>query len=1367
VANDTTRPTVTINQASTQADPTSASPINFTVAFSESVSGFTGSDVTIGGTAAGTKTRTVTGGPRTYNVAVSGMTSSGTVIATIGAGVAQDAAGNTNTASTSSDNTVTFNLPDTTRPTVTINQASTQADPTSVSPIKFTVVFSESVNGFTADDVTISGTAGGTKTVTLTCGSNTYCVQVSGMTTGGTVIATVAAGVATDAAGNPNTASTSTDNTVTWVPPDTTRPTVTINQAATQADPTGTSPINFTVVFSESVSGFTGTDVSIGGTAAGTKSVSVSGGPSTYNVAVSGMTSVGTVIATVAAGVAQDAAGNLNTASTSTDNQVIFDATPPAPPSVPDLATASDSGVSNTDNLTNDSTPTFTGTAEAGSTVKIFSDGVQVGSSTATGGAYSITTSPLSSGSHSIAATATDAANNVSAPSGVLSVTIDTMGPIVTINQAATQGDPTSTSPINFTAVFSESVSGFTGADVAISGTAGGTKTVNLTCGSNTYCVEVSGMTTGGTVIATIAAGVATDAAGNTNTASTSTDNSVQFNLPDTTRPSVTINQAATQADPTSTSPINFTAVFSESVSGFTGTDVTISGTAGGTKTVTVAGGPSSYTVAVSGMTSSGTVSATIGAGVAQDAAGNTNTASTSTDNSVQFNADTADTTPPTVSITSPANGDPVSGTITVSANASDNISVAGVRFFVGTVEIGIEDTTAPYQVSWNTNTVANGSHTLTAVARDAAGNATTSAGVTVSNGSTTISSRFEEDNVAVVLSSDPAGSLQWTNRCGDEVAAFSGVDTCAASSDVAGATAIFTFTTTAAGTSVTWIGYKCTVCGIATVSIDGGPPTEVDTAGPDVPGMADDDPLGRSEPVFAASGLAAGTHTLAVTITGATNSGGAHIVVDAFDVAVPSASASPIVVENQHAGSRNWEIPRPGFQIADDTGNQIKGYASATSVNKGESITFHVTVNPAQEYTMDVYRMGWYQGLGGRLMMPRIGPLQGVAQPACPVDVNTSTNTGLIECNWTAGGYTLAVPTTWTSGVYMVQLTNAQGYQNYIPFVVRDDARRADILYQQSVTTYQAYNNYPDDLATGKSVYDFNSYGDPTVSTGPRAVKVSWNRPYARHGSGEYFSWEYYFVRWLERSGYDVKYSTNLDTHQNSARLLDSKAFLSVGHDEYWSRPMYDGVERARDAGVSLGFFSANTVFWQVRFEPSLVNGAADRVMVAYKNGATDPAANDPVNRQYTTVLWRDPILNRPEQQLIGVQFSGQLATNVDYVVANSLSWVYQGTDLVDGATIRGIVGYEADSSMPDVPLPTSRPGTYQVLSQSPYNDVAGPSLVANSSIYQAPSGAWVFGAGTISWSWGLDFPGVVHPGIQRITANVLNRFLGVSMQP
>src|SRR5204862_70606 len=121
---------------------------------------------------------------------------------------------------------------------------------------------------------------------------------------------------------------TSTDNTVTFDP---TPPTVTINQAAGQADPTSTAPITFTAVFSEPVSGFTGSDVVIGGTAGGTKTVDVTGGPSTYTVAVSGLTTGGTVIATIPAGGATDAAGNGNTASTSTDNTVTLKPTPSPP----------------------------------------------------------------------------------------------------------------------------------------------------------------------------------------------------------------------------------------------------------------------------------------------------------------------------------------------------------------------------------------------------------------------------------------------------------------------------------------------------------------------------------------------------------------------------------------------------------------------------------------------------------------------------------------------------------------------------------------------------------------------------------------------------------------------------------------------------------------------------------------------------------------------------------------------------------------------------------------------------------------------------------------------------------------------------
>src|SRR5438876_4096204 len=215
--------------------------------------------------------------------------------------------------------TLTVFSVDTTASTVTINQKAGQADPANTSPIDFTAVFNEAVTGFTGNDVTIAGTAGGTKTVTVTDSGDhkTYNVAVSGMTDG-TVIAGIPAKAATDAAGNGSSASTSADNTVTY---DGTAPTVTINQATGRADPANGSPINFTVVLSETVSDFATGDVTLSGTA-GATTATVTGSGSTYNVAVSGMTGNGTVIAAIAASAAHDAAGNGNTACTSTDHTV-------------------------------------------------------------------------------------------------------------------------------------------------------------------------------------------------------------------------------------------------------------------------------------------------------------------------------------------------------------------------------------------------------------------------------------------------------------------------------------------------------------------------------------------------------------------------------------------------------------------------------------------------------------------------------------------------------------------------------------------------------------------------------------------------------------------------------------------------------------------------------------------------------------------------------------------------------------------------------------------------------------------------------------------------------------------------------------
>jgi hypothetical protein len=319
---------VTINQAAGQADPAVSAPINFTMVFSAPVNLGNPTYLVISGTAGGTKTATVTGNGTTYNIAVTGMSSNGTVIATLRDGGAFTPAALPSLASTSTDNSVTYNAPG---PTVTVEQAADQADPTGTSPVDFTVTFRDPVDGFIAADVVISGSAGGPKNVLVEGGPSTYHVAVSGMTTQGSVIATVPAGVANNPAGDTNLASSSTDNSVYWMPGG---PSVTINQAAGQADPTGTSPIQFLVVFSAPVTGFTGADVAIGGTAGGTRTATVTGIGTTYEVAVAGMTTAGTVIATVPDGIAQDAGPRPNLSSTSTDNTVTW-----APVSAPTTTT--------------------------------------------------------------------------------------------------------------------------------------------------------------------------------------------------------------------------------------------------------------------------------------------------------------------------------------------------------------------------------------------------------------------------------------------------------------------------------------------------------------------------------------------------------------------------------------------------------------------------------------------------------------------------------------------------------------------------------------------------------------------------------------------------------------------------------------------------------------------------------------------------------------------------------------------------------------------------------------------------------------------------------------------------------------------
>ena len=228
------------------------------------------------------------------------------------------------------------------------------------------------------------------------------------------------------------------------------------------------------------------------------------------------------------------------------------------------------------------------------------------------------------------------------------------------------------------------------------------------------------------------------------------------------------------------------------------------------------------------------------------------------------------DSSPPAVAITAPTGGATVSGAIPVSASASDNVGIAGVQFLVDGSALGPEDTAAPYSVTWDTGAATNAQHTLTAVARDAAGNRTASTPVTVTVDNGTSSpgtTRYEESSAT--LAPGPA----WSGITSAGTGVAESGDYVAYASE-SGATATFTFT----GTSVSWIGFDCERCGIARVSLDGAVVATVDTFAPSRPAA--------SRAMYSASGLPDGSHMLVIEVTGTMNASsiGAFIVVDAFD---------------------------------------------------------------------------------------------------------------------------------------------------------------------------------------------------------------------------------------------------------------------------------------------------------------------------------------------------------------------------------------------------------------------------------------------------------------------------------------------------
>lgn len=334
---DGIKPVGTLDLAQGQADTTNISPVNYKLKFTEPVSGLAADDFSLTGTA-GANSISVSGSGTDYIISVSGMTNDGNIVLTHFTASVQDTAGNWNDISTIVNNTVYY---DATAPFAQIDAANTQPDPTNSSPVNFIITFNEAVINFDSTDIQLGGTAGA-QTVFLTGGPQIFNAEINGMTGDGTVIINIPENVCNDSVGNLNLSSKIIKNQINY---DISRPGIEIIRETGQNSPSNDTVISFRAIFTEQLNNFVPSNVKLSGTA-GASTLNLRGGPGVYTIEVSGMTSDGSVIVSIPENELTDAAGNMNTASVNTDNQVIFDKTPPSV-----IISSSQNGQTNLNNI--------------------------------------------------------------------------------------------------------------------------------------------------------------------------------------------------------------------------------------------------------------------------------------------------------------------------------------------------------------------------------------------------------------------------------------------------------------------------------------------------------------------------------------------------------------------------------------------------------------------------------------------------------------------------------------------------------------------------------------------------------------------------------------------------------------------------------------------------------------------------------------------------------------------------------------------------------------------------------------------------------------------------------------------------------
>ena len=444
-------------------------------------------------------------------------------------------------------------------------------------------------------------------------------------------------------------------------------------------------------------------------------------------------------------------------------------------------------------------------------------------------------------------------------------------------------------------------------------------------------------------------------------------------------------------------------------------------------------------------------------------------------------------------------------------------------------------------------------------------------------------------------------------------------------------------------------------------------------------------------------------------------------------------------------------------------------GYASKVSVAQGESIDLHISTR-TPDFRLSIYREG-----EPRQLMQRFEGLNAVDSPCDEPGYEAG-------CDWPVT-VTLDIPQDWPSGVYTGKfpIWEDGGDSRALMFIVREDqpGSTSKILAGLPTNTYQSYNNFG-----GKSFYESNS------SDEERAFTISFDRPYNRYGDGGFFRDDLYFVRWADQQGYAVEYCSNTDLHRDSELLSNYTLYISLGHDEYWSRDMRDHLDAFTGSGGNAMILSGNTCYRQVRYSEDL------RQIACYKENALreDPLAldGDPSNDHLiATEFSRSPVDYPPNLTIgLGWRHGGYHNRGAAFPAENGFGgyrvyrtehWIFRGTSLTDGEMIgqeATIVGYEVDGTLLEArdgdgnvawdaeqhyPLPGALPYLIDTeISKTPENfEILGLAPATSGygvmGLYETAGGGRVFNAGTIDWSKGLESDAAVD----RITSNVIDSFV------